>query len=162
MRFALFASLLFLCVAFVPGKDKLRERFVYDHEHVFTPEQVQQLDTLFRGHELRTSNEIVLVTTNSYHGWPSLYEFAASCGDSLRVGKRGKNNGMIIAFSKNLREVFMASGLGLEEAMPQARCQKFVDSLMLPPFNENRFFDGIWTGSTAVVKHLEQPDNAIK
>ena len=33
-------------------------------------------------------------------------------GDSLRVGKKGKNNGVIIAFSRNLREVYIATGLG--------------------------------------------------
>ncbi|HMU14913.1 MAG: TPM domain-containing protein [Bacteroidetes bacterium] len=162
MRYALIATTLFLCLAFVPKKDKSRERYVYDNEQDFTAQEIQRLDTLFRGHEARTGNEIVLVTTASYLGWPTIFEFAGTVGDSLRVGKRGRNNGVIIAFSKERREVFIATGLGTEQVMSEDHCQKLVDSLMLPPLKESRYFDGIWAGSTAVVNHLDLPENAIK
>ncbi len=160
MRFVL-PALLLLCLAFVPKKDKHPERFIFDHEDAFNTEEETRLDTLFRGHELRTTNEIVLVTTESYHGWEDMRAFAASCGDSLRVGKKGKDNGVVIVFSKHLREVFIATGLGTEQVMADARCKRYIDSLMIPLFKEEMFFDGVWAGSTAVVNHLELPENRM-
>ena len=120
-----------------------------------------QLDSLFRGHELRTGNEIVLVTTYSYNGQPDLRSYAATCGDSLKVGKKRRNNGLVIAFSGHLREVYMAPGLGTEMVFPEWKCQKFADSLMVPLFKENMYFDGIWEGSKAVVNYLEEPGHEI-
>ena len=161
MRAALFASLL-LCLAFIPMKDKRPDKFVFDNERAFTTEQIHRLDTLFRGHESRTTNEIVLVTTDSYQGQPDLYGFAATFGEVIGVGKKKKNNGVVIAFSKKLREVYIATGVGTEKVMADARCKSYIDSLMLPLFRENMFFDGIWAGSTAVVNHLELPENRIE
>ena len=121
-----------------------------------------RLDTLFRGHEARTSNEIILVTTRDYHGAPDMMTFAGTCGDSLRVGKKGKNNGLIVAFSKHLREVYIQPGLGTERVFADARAKRYIDSLMLPLFKEQMFFDGLWSGCTAVVKHLDKPENRIE
>ena len=160
MRSALFASLL-LCLAFIPKKDKHRELFIYDNEDAFSADEEMRLDTLFRGHELRTTNEIVLITTASYLGWQDMGLLAASCGDSLAVGKPHKSNGVVIVFSKHLREVYIAAGLGTEQVMAPARSQKYIDSLMVPLFKEDMFFDGLWSGSTAMVNHLELPENRI-
>lgn len=161
MRFVLIASLL-LCFAFVPEKDKHPERFVYDNENAFTPEEEKRLDTLFRGHELRTTNEIVLVTTDSYDGQPDLHGYAATFGEIIGVGKKKKNNGVVIAFSKKMREVFIATGVGTERVMADTRCQTYIDSLMIPLFKENMYFDGVWAGSTAVVNHLELPESRME
>ncbi|MFN8352669.1 MAG: TPM domain-containing protein [Flavobacteriales bacterium] len=162
MRYALALTSALLCLCFIPKKDKHRETFIYDHEQALDPAEEMRLDTLFRGHEARTTNEIVLVTTHDYHGAPDLMTFAATCGDSLRVGKKGKNNGVIIAFSRNLREVYIATGLGTERVFAEARARKYIDSLMLPLFKEEMFFDGLWSGCTALVHHLELPENRIE
>ncbi|MBK9760313.1 MAG: TPM domain-containing protein [Flavobacteriales bacterium] len=120
-----------------------------------------RLDTLFRGHEFRTTNETPC-NHNFTTGQPDLRSFAATCGDSLGVGKKHKNNGVIIVFSKKLREVFIATGLGTEQVMADARCQGFIDSLMIPLFKEDMYFDGVWAGSCAIVNHLELPGNEIR
>ena len=162
MRAACIFLVLLLLLAFSPKKDQHPEHFVFDHEHAFSPDELTRLDTLFRGHELRTTNEIALITTTSYHGQPDLRSFAATCGDSLGVGKKRKNNGVIVVFSKKLREVFIATGLGTEQVMADARCKGFIDSLMIPLFKEDMYFDGVWAGSCAIVSHLEQPGNEIR
>lgn len=161
MRPIVLSLMILMVLAFAPKKDKHRERFVYDNENAFSAEEEMRLDTLFRGHESRTTNEIVLITTASYLGWQDMGLLAASCGDSLAVGKPRKSNGVVIVFSKHLREVYIATGLGTEKVMAPARSQKFIDSLMVPLFKEDMFFDGLWAGSTTIVNHLELPENRI-
>lgn len=153
---------LLLLFAFSPKKEGHPERFIFDNEDALTPEEEHRLDTLFRGHELRTTNEIVLVTTPSYEGQSDLHSYAATFGEIIGVGKKKKNNGVVIAFSKQLSEVFIATGVGTERVMADTRCERYIDSLMIPLFKEKMYFDGLWAGSTAVVNHLERPENRME
>lgn len=156
MRTALLASLLLL-LAFAPKKDTHPDRFIYDNENVLDPDEEQQLDTLFRGHELRTTNEIVLITSQTYRGNPDIAAFAGTCGDSLKVGKKHASNGVVIVFSKAQHEAFIQPGLGLEGVLTEWKCRNIVDSVMLPLFKEKMYFDGLLMGSKAMVAMLEQP-----
>ena len=56
----------------------------------------------------------------------------------------------------------VATGLGTERVFAEARARKYIDSLMLPLFKEEMFFDGLWSGCTALVHHLELPENRIE
>lgn len=146
-----------LCMAHGPRV----EHFVFDQEDVLEPVQEERFDSLFRAHEAVTGNEIALVTTTRLHGHLDMQGFAATFGDSLGVGKRGRNNGLVIAFSKQLRSVFVSTGLGTESVLTDAQCAQIVDSLMIPLFKEDMAEDGLWLGSLAIVHHLEQPENRI-
>jgi uncharacterized membrane protein YgcG len=55
--------LFFSCSVTTENKTKT---FVFDNEKILTAEQINELDALYRAHEKRTSNEIVLVTTPDY------------------------------------------------------------------------------------------------
>lgn len=153
--------LLVFCLFGFSKKENHPEHFVFDHEDAFSQEEEIRLDTLFRGHELRTTNEIVLITTKDYHGAMDMRTFAATCGDSLGVGKKRKNNGVVITFSKRLREVFIATGLGTERVLNDWYCQNIIDSIMLPNFKKDRYFEGLFEGGSAMIKQLEKPENII-
>jgi uncharacterized protein len=163
MRMTLLSCAAALLIGFTcANKPTHPQRFVFDNAALLSADQELQLDTLLRGHELRTTNEIAVVTITSYQGYPDLRSFAATCGDSLGVGKKKKNNGVVIVLSKELREVFIATGLGTENVMPDARCQRIIDSLMIPLFKEDMYFDGLWEGSKGVVRYLELPGHEVK
>ena len=137
------------------------EHFVFDQENVLGPLKEERFDSLFRAHEVVTGNEIALVTTPGLDGHLDMQGFAATFGDSLGVGKRGRNNGVVIAFSKRLRSVFISTGLGTERVLTDVQCAQIVDSLMIPLFKEEMAEDGLWMGSLAIVRHLEKPENRI-
>lgn len=138
------------------------ERFVFDREHDLTPEQESALDSLFRAHEARTTNEIALVTTPDLRGRMDMATFAAEMGDSLKVGKRGKNNGVVIAFSMHMRQVYIAAGVGTENVLTEERCYNIVDSVMMPRFKEHDFYGGLLDGGRAVTYLLELPGHPTK
>jgi uncharacterized protein len=159
----LFAPVLLgLCLLFLglrPAPDV--QRFIFDEEHLLDLEQGSTLDSLLRSHERKTGNEIVVVTMRTLRGQPDLPTFAASFGDSLGVGKKGRDNGVVIAVSREMRSVFVATGFGTEQVMNEDQCADIVDHMMIPQFKEGRFAEGILDGSRAIVKHLELPENRI-
>lgn len=133
---------------------------VYDLEHVLQASESSRLDSLYLAHEKRTGNEILLVTTPSFHGMEPV-EFAVAFGDSLGVGKKGRDNGVVIAFSKAGREVFIATGRGTEKVLYDSICQRIIDHSMITHFKEGDPFGGLWAGSLAVVEFLDRPENVI-
>jgi uncharacterized membrane protein YgcG len=131
------------------------ERFVFDTEGILAPTEVDALNQIFRNHEHRTSNEIAVVTTATTKG-KSMAQWTADWGDRRGVGKKGKNNGVVIAISKEQREVFIATGTGMEIMLPDKECKRIIDAVMLPRFREDRYYQGLFDGGSAIVAFLEK------
>jgi uncharacterized protein len=143
------------------GKHPRVDHFVFDAEQVLDPAVEARFDSLFRAHEALMGNEIALVTTVSLHGHPDMASYASAYGDSIGVGKKGRDNGVVITYSRGLRSMFVATGLGTEKVLSNAQCQLIVDSVMIPLFKKDMTVEGLWQGSLAIVRHLEQPGNRI-
>lgn len=133
---------------------------VFDLEHVLQVDQGVRLDSLYMAHERRTGNQIILVTTPSFHGMEPV-DFAVAFGDSVGVGKKDRGNGVVIAFSRSGRGVFIATGRGTEKVLHDSICQRIIDRSMIPRFKKGDPFGGLWAGSLAVVEFLDRPENAI-
>jgi uncharacterized protein len=136
--------------------------FVYDNEKILTVEQTKQLDSLYRGHENRTTNEIALVTTPDYGEFDSNVEFAVNFGNTHGIGKTDYDNGIVIVFSKAKRQTWISTGYGTEVVLKDEMAKKIVDSLMLPKFKANLYFEGLRDGSIAIVNFLDKPENKIR
>ena len=134
--------------------------FVLDRETVLTQEQHSRLDSLFRAHEMLTGNEIALVTSSTFNG-RTAKDFAVAFGDSVGVGKKRKDNGVVIAFSKDRREVFIATGRGMERVLHDTICARIIEQKMLPHFKADDPFGGLWNGSLSLVEFLESRKNGI-
>ena len=135
--------------------------FVYDQEDDLTEAQERKFDSLFRAHEKRTSNEIVLVTTANYGDEENMLMYSVNFGDKLGIGKKELNNGVVIAFSKAQRQTRISTGYGTERVLKDEIAKKIIDSLMLPAFKQDNYFEGLWAGSFAVVDFLDKPENKI-
>ncbi|MBK8226710.1 MAG: TPM domain-containing protein [Flavobacteriales bacterium] len=133
---------------------------VLDMEEVLTPGQHRKLDSLFRAHEAITGNEIALVSHATFNG-RSAMEYATAFGDSAGVGEKDKDNGVVIAFSKARREVFIATGYGTERVLHDSICQRIVDNEMLPRFKQEDYFGGLYSGGRSIVDFLARPENRI-
>jgi uncharacterized protein len=153
-------SLVFSC--FVPACRKDIAKFVYDNESILTLDQSKQFDSLFRGHEKRTTNEIVLVTTSNYGKFDNQLLFSVDFGRKYGIGKKDLDNGVVIVFSKAKREIRISTGYGTENILKDELAKKIIDSLMLPKFKDSLYFEGLRDGSIAIVKFLDKPENKIK
>jgi uncharacterized protein len=141
--------------------DQGQMSFVHDHEHVLGYAEEVRLDSLFREHKRITGNEILLVTSADMNNEEQALHFAVEYGNRIGVGKKDRDNGVVIAFSKARREVFIATGHGTEQVLHDSICQRIINTRMIPYFKEDRHVDGLWEGSLAVVEILERPENAI-
>lgn len=136
--------------------------WVFDREGDLTKEQIFRLDSLFKDHERRTTNEIVLVTTPDYGNDSTLLSYAVNFGRQHNVGKKNINNGVVIVFNGTRHETRISTGYGTEKILKDEIGKRIIDSLMIPQFKKGNYYEGLWQGSIAIVNFLERPENKIK
>lgn len=102
---------------------------------------------------LETSNQICVVTMNDFGGLDKAM-MANKIGDEWGVGTKEKSNGVIILIKPKTEEAngeaFIATGLGLEGAIPDTVCTRIVTKEMIPHFQENDYPAGVWAGAKVV------------
>ncbi len=96
----LLLMILILCCSSTSKQDLT---FVFDNEQVLSDEQEKTFDRLFKEHEQKTTNEIVLVTTPNWGEEENALLFAVDFGNKLGIGKKEKDNGVVIVFRASLK-----------------------------------------------------------
>jgi uncharacterized protein len=102
------------------------------------------------------------VTTPNWGEEENALFFAVEFGNKYGIGKKEKDNGVVIVFSQQQKEIRISTGYGAEHVLKDEIAKKFIDSLMIPKFKEGLFYEGLYNGSKAIVDFLEQPENEIK
>jgi uncharacterized protein len=117
-------------------------RWVTDQGGFFSQAEERRLDTMLRNYSDTTSTQIIVVTVQNLGGMDAA-EYSVALGRRWEVGQEGKDNGLIILLSRDEREVYIATGYGIEGAVPDALAGRIVRNVMIPRFREGQFFDGV-------------------
>jgi uncharacterized protein len=136
--------------------------FVMDNDHVFTAGEVSALNKLFLEHEHKTTNEIAVYTTATYGKDSNIHDFGTRIGKELGVGKKGKNNGVIIILCISRRQVNISTGKGTEKVLKDEMCKRIIVEVMNPEFKKGNYFEGVYAGGKAIIEILERPGNEIR
>jgi uncharacterized protein len=98
-----------------------------------------------------TSTAVVVVTLPSLDGAP-ISDYAFSLGRAWGVGQEGKDNGVVVLVSEGDREMFIATGYGVEGALPDAIANRIVETIMTPAFRKGDFYAGLDRGTDAIIQ----------
>ncbi len=105
-----------------------------------------------------TSNQIVVVIVDDLAGYEP-WDFAARLGDKWKVGQEKEDNGIVLLIKptggKGERKTFIATGKGLEGAIPDFTCNEIVENELLPNFKKGDFYQGI-TSAVDVLEALSK------
>ena len=133
-----------LLARLVPGADR-----VYDHAGVFTSAQKAELEAFLRSAEQKTTSEIAVVTLNSLEGG-EINDFANRLFEKWGIGKKGKDNGVLLLAAIQDRKVRIEVGYGLEGALPDAKTGRILDDYVIPEFKQQKYGDGLIAGAVAL------------
>ena len=127
--------------------------YVTDTAGLLTPDQKLQLDTIIADERLKSSNEIAVAIVPSLNG-EAIADVAVEIGRAWGVGTAQNDNGILMLVSRDDREIFIATGYGLEGALPDIVTKGIVDEDIVPQFKEGAYFEGIKAGIEAMQKHI--------
>jgi uncharacterized protein len=129
--------------------------YVNDFEGIFTTEQVSELNVIIAKHEKETTNQIVIVSIKSYAPYETLFDYSLKLANYWEVGLKDKNNGLAIVFGKQIRQIRIQVGYGLEKKLKDDEAKRIIDNVMIPEFKKDDYFMGIKNGLNVLIKEIE-------
>jgi uncharacterized protein len=131
-------------------------KHIYDFEQVLENDQKLKLDELFVKFEQKTGNEIALVTISDYGDNDNIDVYSLDFKAKHVLGKAGKDNSVLIVFSKAKSEVRITPGSDFVQMDKSGTTKYIIDSVMITKFNNKDYFEGLWNGSQKVIDYLEK------
>ena len=115
--------------------------WVTDQGNFLSASEEQTLERLLAGYADSTSTQIIIVTLPDLDGY-EVSEYAISLGRQWGVGQAEHDNGVVILASREEREIFIATGYGMEGAIPDALAGRIVRNVVVPHFRNGDFYAG--------------------
>jgi uncharacterized protein len=125
--------------------------FVNDFVDAIRPDTQSELERVLRDLERRTGAEIAVVTVDSVPDG-DIERAAVDLVERWGIGKRGKDNGVLILCAVKDRRVRIEVGYELEGILPDGRTGQIIDEHMLPRFRAGDMSAGLQDGTLAVAR----------
>lgn len=127
------------------------QQVVLDLSHVFTLEESNLLAKKLIDYETLTTNQIVIITIDSITPYNNIQKYASDIGNFWGVGQKENDNGLVIAFSKNLHKVGISTGYGTELIITDSISKSIIDNTMIPLFKNGDYYSGINTSLDSII-----------
>ncbi|MFA6586274.1 MAG: TPM domain-containing protein [Candidatus Paceibacterota bacterium] len=137
---SLFSVSLFKAIAFdIPSKPGT---YVNDYADILSKEEKISLENKISNFETKTSNEIAVVIISSLDG-DTIENVAQNIFTKWGIGKKDKNNGVLILVAMAERKTRIHTGYGVEGSLTDIATSYIQSEIMTPAFRENNYFSGI-------------------
>ena len=113
-------------------------RSVHDRAGVISEPAEAAMEGLHREVYERTGVAIATVTVPSLDGEP-LADFALRVGEEWGVGDKDEDRGIVVALALEEREIFIATGYGVEGYLPDGRVGRLIDRYAIPSLRQNDY-----------------------
>lgn len=135
----------------VPAK---ADGWINDYAGVFTAKEEHYLSQKLNEFQFNNSTQIFLVSISENNGYPASM-LGPMIGEQWGIGQKGKDNGLLILMDMGKHEVFITTGYGLEEYIPDAIAKRIVENEILPAFKQGDFYGGIDKGTDVMISLLQ-------
>ena len=126
------------------------KQLVHDYAGILTQDQSQTLEKKLYSFDDSTSNQIAVVIVPSLQG-KDVADFNVELGRAWGVGGKAFNNGIVLLISTQDRKLNIATGYGLEGAIPDAMANQIIQQVIVPNFKGNDYYRGIDEGTNALM-----------
>ncbi|MDE2183269.1 MAG: TPM domain-containing protein [Alphaproteobacteria bacterium] len=126
---------------------------VVDDAGILSDQTKQELNQLLHQHEQQTGNQVVVATLKSLQG-TDIETYGYQLGRAWGLGKKGKDNGVLITISPSTHDVRIDVGYGLEGTLTDAQSALIIQNVMLPYFKKGDYDSGVLAGTVDTLKAL--------
>ena len=123
---------------------------VTDGSSSLSSDEINSLNKLLFDFEQETSNQIVVLMIQSLDGM-SLEDFTLRVCEKNKIGKKGRDNGVLLTIAKDDRKIRIDAGYGLEGALPDAISDQIIRKIIAPRFRQGDYYNGIKDGIEAII-----------
>ncbi|HTA81890.1 MAG TPA: TPM domain-containing protein [Bacteroidia bacterium] len=127
-------------------------RLVNDFANVLSGDQVQMLESKLVAYDDSTSTQITIVIMPSVDD--DIAEFGARLGDYWGIGRKQKDNGILITISMQPHGVDIATGRGAEGAVTDITSKHIIEQFITPNFRQQNYYQGLDLATTAIMQTM--------
>lgn len=126
-------------------------RLVNDYTNTLSKSDVQQLEQKLVQYDNETSVQIAIVIIRSLDGY-EIGDYAFELGEKWGIGSSESDNGALVLVSMEDREMWIATGYGLEATVTDALAKRIIENEMKPRFRNGDFAGGLSAASDAIIQ----------
>lgn len=130
---------------------------VTDNAQILQESTLLSLTESLKEHEIKTSNQIVVLTIPSLEG-ESIEDYANKVFNEWKLGQKGKDNGILFVIVPDEKKMRIEVGYGLEGTLTDLQAGRIIRNIMAPRFRVGDFDGGITEGVNTVIGILEGGD----
>ncbi len=133
--------------------------YVTDNANIIDSVYEEKITQLIQKIEKETTVEIAVVTIESLEG-ESKEMYAVKLFEQAGIGKKGKDNGLLILVAKKEREYRFEVGYGLESVITDSMKVNIGDRIIVPSFRNGEYGRGIYE-SILAIEEVVRGDNGV-
>jgi uncharacterized protein len=146
---SLFLAMIFASIAFCAEVEFPKYNgYVNDLAGVIEAENIAKLNILANKLKENTGAEIAVVTVRSTYPLDSK-SYATQLFEKWGIGKKEKDNGLLILFVKNQKRIEVEVGYGLEGMITDGFAGEVLDKYAIPAFKDKNYGRGLYLASLA-------------
>lgn len=131
-----------------------KTRYVCNPEGILSAAACDSIDRMLYALEQQTGIETVVAVVPSI-GEEDCFDFSHRLLNEWGVGKKEKNNGLVILLVTDQRCIQFYTGYGLEGDLPDAICKRIQTQQMIPYLKDGNWDEGMVAGMRAVCARLD-------
>lgn len=149
--------LIYLACFLLPALTKSQEfpekpnRLVNDYTQTLSPEQIAALEQKLVAFNDSTSTQISVVLINSLEGY-DVADYAVRLAEKWGIGRKQKDNGVLLLAAVNDRRITIQVGYGLEGVITDALSRRIIEKVIKPSFTQGNYYRGIDEATTSLMK----------
>jgi len=126
---------------------------VVDEAGVLSPEVEANITRALAEHEIRSGQQVVVVTVPSLGGAP-IEDYGVALGRRWGIGQGGRDDGALLIVAPHERQVRIEVGYGLEGELTDAVSSRIIRTQTLPAFQRGDFDAGVSAAVAAMLDTL--------
>lgn len=119
----------------IPISTAEKDVYIYDEDNIIDDNVEKELNQMLVELEKKTEIEFVVVSVKSLLD-QSIEDYSNNLFNTLGIGKKGEDNGILLLFSRSDEKVRLEIGRGLEGCLNDSKCGRILDTFFVP-YREN-------------------------
>ena len=125
-------------------------RLVNDLAHLMQPAEADALERKLVAYNDSTSSQITVVTVPTLDG-DDIADYAQKLYEGWGIGRKGKNNGILVLVAQQEHTARIQTGYGLEGAVPDALAKRIISNTLVPAFRQGQYYAGLDKGTDELI-----------
>jgi len=129
--------------------------YVADYANIVEPQHEQALNTLLRRLEEKTGAQLIVLTVTTTGGVP-IEQFSIELAEKWKLGRKGRDNGLLFTIAVADRKYRFEVGYGLEGALPDVFCSRLGREVLTPLLKAGRYSEGVYQTSLRLAQRIAE------